>query len=36
MRRGFDGPSAQVQTGLHEEPFSGHIFTFRGSSGDII
>jgi transposase len=36
MRRGFDGLSAQVQTVLHEQPFSGHIFIFRGRRGDIV
>ena len=27
LRRGFDGLSAQVQNVLHEQPFSGHVFT---------
>lgn len=35
-RRGFDGLSAQVQTVLHEQPFSGHVFVFRGRRGDIV
>jgi len=26
MRRGFDGLSAQVQTVLQQQPFSGHVF----------
>jgi transposase len=26
MRRGFTGLSAMVQTTLHENPFSGHVF----------
>ena len=26
MRRGFDGLSAQVQTVLEQQPFSGHVF----------
>jgi len=30
MRRGFNGLSAQVQTVLEQEPFSGHMFLFRG------
>jgi hypothetical protein len=30
MRRGFDGLSAQVQTVLEQQPFSGHVFLFRG------
>jgi hypothetical protein len=34
MRRGFDGLAAIVQTQLHEDPFSGHVFVFRGRRGD--
>lgn len=34
MRRGFDGLSAQVQTTLAADPFSGHLFVFRGRRGD--
>lgn len=36
MRRGFDGLAAQVQTVLKEDPFSGHVFAFRGRRGDLI
>lgn len=36
LRRGFDGLSAQIQNVLHEQPFSGHVFVFRGRRGDII
>ena len=36
MRRGFDGLSAKVQTVLNEQPFSGHVFVFRGRRGDIV
>ena len=36
MRRCFDGLSAQVQTVLHQQPFSGHVFLFRGRRGDIV
>ena len=36
MRRGFDGLSAQVQTILQQQPFSGHVFAFRGRRGDIV
>ncbi len=36
MRRGFDGLSAQVQTVLEQQPFSGHVFLFRGRRGDIV
>jgi transposase len=34
MRRGFQGLSAQVQTVLERQPFSGHVFVFRGRRGD--
>lgn len=36
MRRGFDGLAALVQMQLHEDPFSGHVFVFRGRRGDRI
>ena len=36
MRRGFQGLSAQVQTVLELQPFSGHVFIFRGRRGDIV
>jgi len=36
MRRGFQGLSAQVQTVLEQEPYSGHVFVFRGRRGDLI
>jgi transposase len=36
MRRGFQGLSAQVQTVLEQEPYSGHVFVFRGHRGDLI
>lgn len=36
MRRGFDGLAAIVQDTLHEDPFSGHVFVFRGRRGDRI
>ena len=34
MRRGFQGLSARVQTKLEQQPFSGHVFVFRGRRGD--
>jgi len=34
MRRGFDGLAAQVQQTLAMDPFSGHVFVFRGRRGD--
>jgi len=36
MRRGFDGLASIVQTQLREDPFSGHVFVFRGRKGDRI
>jgi hypothetical protein len=30
LRRGFTGLSGMEQTVLHENPFSGHVFLFRG------
>jgi transposase len=34
MRRGFDGLTAQVQQTLDADPFTGHVFVFRGRRGD--
>lgn len=36
MRRGFDGLAAIVQEKLNADPFSGHVFIFRGRRGDLI
>jgi transposase len=36
LRRGFTGLSAMVQTTLEQDPFSGHVFVFRGRRGDLI
>lgn len=36
MRRGFDGLASIVQMQLQEDPFSGHVFVFRGRRGDRI
>ena len=36
LRRGFTGLSEMVQTALKENPFSGHVFVFRGRRGDLI
>jgi len=36
MRSGFNGLAAKVQTALEEDPFSGHVFVFRGRRGDLI
>lgn len=36
MRRGFTGRSAAAQTVLEQNPYSGHVFVFRGRRGDLI
>ena len=40
MRKGFAGLAAQAETilkaGLKADPFSGHLFVFRGRRGDLI
>ena len=36
MRSGFNGLAARVQTALDEDPFSAHVFVFRGRRGDMI
>lgn len=36
MRKGMDGLAALAQTVLEQEPFSGHIFVFRGRRGDLV
>ena len=34
LRKGFDGLAALVQQVLHEDPFGGHLFVFRGKRAD--
>ena len=36
MRKGLDGLAMQVQTVLEKDPFSGHVFCFRGRRGDLL
>ncbi len=36
MRKGFDGLAAQVTEVLQADPFSGHLFVFRGKRGDYL
>lgn len=36
MRRGFASLAAQIEATLHLDPFSGHLFVFRGRRGDLI
>jgi transposase len=34
LRKGFDGLGAVVKATLAEDPYSGHVFAFRGRRGD--
>src|ERR1700757_1989814 len=36
MRKGFDSLAAQAQMVLGQDPFSGHVFCFRGRRGDLV
>lgn len=36
MRCSFNGLAAKVQNTLRTDPFSGHLFIFRGRRGDMI
>ena len=36
MRKGFDSLAAQAQSVLGHDPFSGHVFCFRGRRGDLV
>ena len=36
MRSGFNGLAARIQTVLDKDPYSGHIFAFRGRSGTLL
>lgn len=36
MRKGFDGLSVLAQEMLKQDPFSGHLFVFRGKRGDLV
>ncbi len=36
MRRGFNGLSALAEKVLEQDPYSGHLFVFRGRRGDLI
>ena len=33
LRKGFDSLAAQAQSVLGKDPFSGHVFCFRGRRG---
>jgi len=36
MRKGFNGLAALVQSALCDNPYSGHVFVFRGRRGDLL
>jgi transposase len=36
MRKGMDGLALLVQEVLHQDPFSGHLFVFRGRKANLI
>ncbi len=36
MRNGFNGLSMLAQDALQQDPFSGHLFVFRGRRGDLV
>jgi len=36
MRRGFATLAAQAEQTLQQDPFSGHLFVFRGRRGDLL
>jgi transposase len=36
MRKGLDGLAMLVQGTLQQDPFSGHLFAFRGRRADLI
>ena len=36
MRAGMNGLAVRVQAALAEDPFSGHVFVFRGQRGDML
>ena len=36
MRRGFTTLAAQAEQTLKQDPFTGHLFVFRGRRGDLI
>ena len=36
MRKGFSALAAQAEQTTKQNPFSGHMFVFRGRQGDLI
>jgi len=35
MRKGYNGLSALAEKVLKQDPYSGHLFVFRGRRGDL-
>ena len=36
MRKGFNGLAALAEKVLEQDPYSGHLFVFRGRQGDLV
>jgi transposase len=36
MRKGFAALAAQAEAVLKQDPFTGHLFMFRGRRGDLV
>ena len=36
IRKGFDSLAMRAQTVFGQDPFSGHVFCFRGRRGDLV
>ena len=36
MRKGFNSLAALCESKLQQDPFSGHLFVFRGRRGDLL
>jgi transposase len=36
MRKGFAALAAQAEAVLKQDPFTGHLFVFRGRRGDLV
>ena len=36
MRKGFAALAAQAEATLRQNPFTGHLFVFRGRRGDLV
>lgn len=36
MRNGFQGLGAKIESALKDDPYSGHVFVFRGKRGNML